>query len=61
MVRAVIVLTLAGIPLQGCAVLVGAAAGGAMGYALAYNGYEVQSPITRGGATNTPDSHPQGR
>jgi hypothetical protein len=39
------------LPLQGCAFLAGAAAGGAaggaVGYGLAYNGYEVQSPITR--------------
>jgi len=39
------------VPLQGCAVLTAAAAGGAVGgavgYGLATNGYEVQSPITR--------------
>jgi len=38
------------VPLQGCAVLTAAAAGGAVGgavgYGLASNGYEVQSPIT---------------
>jgi membrane protein YqaA with SNARE-associated domain len=45
----------AAIPLQGCAPLAAAAAGGAVGgavgYGLAYNGYEVQSPIAR------PDDH----
>jgi len=45
----------AAIPLHGCAPLAAAAAGGAVGgavgYGLAYNGYEVQSPIAR------PDDH----
>ena len=36
--------------LQGCAFLVGAAAGGAAGYMLKDNGYEVQSPVTRDGS-----------
>ena len=36
--------------LQGCAFLVGAAAGGAAGYILKENGYEVQSPVARKGS-----------
>ena len=53
MMTTVIVTTLLAttIPLQGCAVLTAAVAGGAMGgavgYGLAYSGYEVRSPITR--------------
>ena len=45
------------VPLQGCAFLVGAAAGGAMGYGLAYSGYEVQSPITRSPAAADQGQH----
>lgn len=33
--------------LQGCAVAVGAAAGGAAGYMLKEKGYTVQSPVAR--------------
>ncbi|WP_428625439.1 hypothetical protein [Sedimenticola sp.] len=35
--------------IQGCAFMVGAAAGGAAGYMLQEKGYEVQSPVKRKG------------
>jgi len=45
--KLVIILTTLG-ALQGCAFLVGAAAGGAAGYTLRGQGYHVQAPLTQG-------------
>ena len=45
--KLVIVLTTLG-ALQGCALVVGAAAGGAAGYMLRDQGYHVRAPVTKG-------------
>ena len=45
--KLVIVLTMPG-ALQGCAFVVGAAAGGAAGYTLSEQGYHVRAPLTKG-------------
>ena len=44
--KLVIVLTTLG-AMQGCAFVVGAAAGGTAGYMLSQQGYHVRSPVTR--------------
>jgi hypothetical protein len=44
--KLVIVLTTLG-ALQGCAFVVGAAAGGAAGYTLREQGYHVRAPVTK--------------